>query len=37
MSYEVHSHIGMEMPLSAVEVVYQAIVEVVVDLDPSSS
>jgi hypothetical protein len=37
MSYEGHSHIGMEMSLSIVEIVYQAIQEATVDPDPSSS
>jgi hypothetical protein len=37
MSYEGHSHIGMEIPLSIVEIVYQAIQEATADLDPPSS
>jgi hypothetical protein len=37
MSYEGQSHIGMEIPLLAVEVVYQSIIDAIADLDPSSS
>jgi hypothetical protein len=37
MLYEGQSHIGMAMPLSATEVVYQSILDAIVDLDPSSS
>jgi hypothetical protein len=37
MSYEVLSHIGMEMPLSTTEVVYQSILDTTADPDPSSS
>jgi hypothetical protein len=37
MSYEGHSHIRMEIPLSTVEVVYQVILEATADVDPSSS
>ena len=37
MSYEVHSHIGMEMPLSVAEIVYQSILDAIVDPDPFSS
>jgi hypothetical protein len=36
-SYEGHSYIGMAMPLSAVEIAYQAILEAVADPDPPSS
>jgi hypothetical protein len=35
--YEGQSHIGMEIPLSTVEVVYQSIFEAIADPDPSSS
>jgi hypothetical protein len=37
MSYEIHPHIRMAMPLSVVEIAYQAIQEDIVDPDPSSS
>jgi hypothetical protein len=37
MSYEGHSHIRMEMPLSAVDIAYQAILYVTTDPDPPSS
>jgi hypothetical protein len=37
MLYEGQLHIGMEMPLSSVEVVYQDILDTIVDPDPSSS
>jgi hypothetical protein len=37
MSYEGHSHIGIEIPLSAVENLYQTILEAIADLGSSSS
>jgi hypothetical protein len=37
MSYEGHSHIGMEFSLSTEEVVYQDIINTTTDLDPFSS
>jgi hypothetical protein len=36
MSYGCHSHIGMEMPLSVAEIVYQSILDAIVDPDPFS-
>jgi hypothetical protein len=36
MSYEVNSHIGMEMTLSAKEIVYQYVLDAMVDPDPFS-
>jgi hypothetical protein len=37
MSYEGQSYIGMEMPPSVVEVVYQVVINTIVDLDHVSS
>jgi hypothetical protein len=37
VSYEVFSHIGMEMKLSTIEIAYQSILETTTDLDPPSS
>jgi hypothetical protein len=37
VSYEAHSNIGMAMQLSIVEIMYQAILKYIVDLDPPSS
>jgi hypothetical protein len=37
MSYEFHSHIGMEMSFSVVEILYQDIQEDTSNPDPSSS
>jgi hypothetical protein len=37
MSYEGQSHIGMAMPLSTTEFVYQYILDATIDPDPSSS
>jgi hypothetical protein len=36
MLYEGHSHIGMEIPVSVVEVVYRDILKAIADPDPSS-
>jgi hypothetical protein len=37
MSYKGHSHIGMEIPLSAIEVVYRDILDTIANPNPSSS
>jgi hypothetical protein len=37
LSCEGHSHIGMAMPLLAEEVVYQVVLNTIVDSDPCSS